>query len=79
MLIRWHRQTFNYNRLPFDHMIQQFQNIANDIHIKWWWSCWFASYNRRCGWALGKAINEALGTRYKKRYSFSYLPMDESW
>ena len=30
------------------------------------------------GWALGKAINEALGDKKGiKRYSFSYLPMDE--
>ena len=68
--------------LPFfDHMIEQLSkhslidinlNCHGDLHID--------SHHtvEDVGWALGSAINRALGNKKGiKRYSFSYLPMDE--
>ena len=68
--------------LPFfDHMIEQLSkhslididlNCHGDLHID--------SHHtvEDVGWALGSAINNALGNKKGiKRYSFSYLPMDE--
>jgi imidazoleglycerol-phosphate dehydratase len=68
--------------LPFfDHMIEQLSkhslididlNCNGDLHID--------SHHtvEDIGWALGSAINKALGNKKGiKRYSFSYLPMDE--
>ena len=68
--------------LPFfDHMIEQLSkhslididlNCHGDLHID--------SHHtvEDVGWALGSAINKALGKKKGiKRYSFSYLPMDE--
>jgi imidazoleglycerol-phosphate dehydratase len=68
--------------LPFfDHMIEQLSkhslididlNCHGDLHID--------SHHtvEDIGWALGSAINKALGNKKGiKRYSFSYLPMDE--
>ena len=68
--------------LPFfDHMIEQLSkhslinidlNCHGDLHID--------SHHtvEDVGWALGSAINKALGNKKGiKRYSFSYLPMDE--
>ena len=68
--------------LPFfDHMIQQLsKHSLVDIHIKCDGDLEIDSHHtiEDVGWALGKAINEALGTKQGiKRYSFSYLPMDE--
>ena len=68
--------------LPFfDHMIEQLSkhslididlNCHGDLHID--------SHHtvEDVGWALGSAVNKALGNKKGiKRYSFSYLPMDE--
>ena len=68
--------------LPFfDHMIEQLSkhslididlNCHGDLHVD--------SHHtvEDVGWALGSAINKALGNKKGiKRYSFSYLPMDE--
>ena len=68
--------------LPFfDHMIQQLsKHSLVDIHIKCDGDLEIDSHHtiEDVGWALGKAIDEALGNkRGIKRYSFSYLPMDE--
>ena len=74
---------FNINTgLPFfDHMIEQLSkhslididlNCHGDLHID--------SHHtvEDVGWALGSAINKALGNKKGiKRFSFSYLPMDE--
>ena len=68
--------------LPFfDHMIQQLSKHSlinidlkckGDLHVD-------AHHTiEDVGWALGKAINDALGDKKGiKRYSFIYLPMDE--
>ena len=69
-------------KLPFfDHMIQQLsKHSLVDIHIKCDGDLEIDSHHTMedVGWALGKAINEALGNKQGiKRYSFSYLPMDE--
>ena len=65
----------------FDHMLQQLSKhslididltCTGDLHID--------SHHTMedVGWTLGKAINEALGTKKGiKRYSYVYLPMDE--
>ena len=68
--------------LPFfDHMIQQLsKHSLVDIDIKCNGDLEIDSHHtiEDVGWALGKAIDEALGNkRGIKRYSFSYLPMDE--
>jgi imidazoleglycerol-phosphate dehydratase len=68
--------------LPFfDHMMEQLSkhslididlNCHGDLHID--------SHHtvEDVGWALGSAVNKALGNKKGiKRYSFSYLPMDE--
>ena len=68
--------------LPFfDHMIQQLsKHSLVDINIKCDGDLEIDSHHtiEDVGWALGKAVNEALGNKQGiKRYSFSYLPMDE--
>ena len=68
--------------LPFfDHMIQQLsKHSLIDINMKCNGDLEIDSHHTMedVGWALGKAINEALGNKKGiKRYSFSYLPMDE--
>ncbi len=68
--------------LPFfDHMIQQLsKHSLVDIDIKCNGDLEIDSHHTMedVGWALGKAIKEALGNKQGiKRYSFSYLPMDE--
>jgi len=68
--------------LPFfDHMIQQLsKHSLIDINIKCKGDLEIDSHHSMedVGWALGKAINDALGNKQGiKRYSFSYLPMDE--
>ena len=68
--------------LPFfDHMIQQLsKHSLVDIDIKCDGDLEIDSHHtiEDVGWTLGKAINEALGNKQGiKRYSFSYLPMDE--
>jgi imidazoleglycerol-phosphate dehydratase len=68
--------------LPFfDHMIQQLsKHSLIDIDIKCNGDLEIDSHHTMedVGWALGKAINEALSNKQGiKRYSFSYLPMDE--
>ena len=68
--------------LPFfDHMIQQLsKHSLIDIDIKCNGDLEIDSHHTMedVGWALGKAINEALGNKQGiKRYSFNYLPMDE--
>ncbi len=65
----------------FDHMIQQLsKHSLIDIDIKCNGDLEIDSHHTMedVGWALGKAINEALGNKKGiKRYSVSYLPMDE--
>ena len=68
--------------LPFfDHMIQQLsKHSLIDIYIKCKGDLEIDSHHSMedVGWALGKAINDALGNKQGiKRYSFNYLPMDE--
>ena len=68
--------------LPFfDHMLQQLsKHSLIDIDIKCNGDLEIDSHHTMedVGWALGKAINEALGNKKGiKRYSLSYLPMDE--
>ena len=68
--------------LPFfDHMIQQLsKHSLIDIDIKCNGDLEIDSHHTMedVGWALGKAITEALGNKKGiKRYSFCYLPMDE--
>ena len=69
-------------KLPFfDHMLEQLSKHSlididlicfGDIHID-------AHHTiEDVGWALGKAVNDALGDKKGiKRYSYSFLPMDE--
>ena len=68
--------------LPFfDHMLQQLsKHSLIDIDIKCKGDLEIDSHHTMedVGWALGKAITEALGNKKGiKRYSFCYLPMDE--
>ena len=68
--------------LPFfNHMIQQLsKHSLIDINIKCKGDLEIDSHHSMedVGWALGKAINDALGNKQGiKRYSFNYLPMDE--
>mgnify|MGYP006086486653 CR=1 FL=1 len=68
--------------LPFfDHMIEQLsKHSLIDIKLKCEGDLQIDSHHTMedIGWALGKAISDALGDkRGIKRYSFSYLPMDE--
>ena len=68
--------------LPFfDHMIQQLsKHSLIDIDIKCNGDLEIDSHHTMedVGWALGKAINKALSNKKGiKRYSFSYIPMDE--
>ena len=68
--------------LPFfDHMIEQLsKHSLIDIDIKCNGDLEVDSHHTMedVGWALGKAINKALGNKQGiKRYNFNYLPMDE--
>jgi imidazoleglycerol-phosphate dehydratase len=68
--------------LPFfDHMIEQLsKHSLIDIDLKCDGDLQVDSHHtiEDVGWALGNAINKALGNKKGiKRYSFSYLPMDE--
>tara|TARA_Y100001954_G_C15638626_1_gene516483 strand:+ start:159 stop:776 length:618 start_codon:yes stop_codon:yes gene_type:complete len=68
--------------LPFfDHMIQQLsKHSLINIDLKCKGDLHVDSHHtiEDVGWALGKAINDALGDKKGiKRYSFIYLPMDE--
>ena len=68
--------------LPFfDHMIEQLsKHSLIDIDLKCCGDLEIDAHHTMedVGWALGKAINEALGNKTGiKRYSFVYLPMDE--
>ena len=68
--------------LPFfDHMLEQLsKHSLIDINLKCKGDLQIDSHHTMedVGWALGKAINKALGEkRGIKRYSFSFLPMDE--
>ena len=68
--------------LPFfDHMIEQLsKHSLIDIDLKCDGDLQVDSHHtiEDVGWALGNAINKALGDKKGiKRYSFSYLPMDE--
>jgi len=65
----------------FDHMIEQLsKHSLIDIDLKCDGDLQVDSHHtiEDVGWALGNAINKALGNKKGiKRYSFSYLPMDE--
>jgi len=68
--------------LPFfDHMIEQLsKHSLIDIDIKCHGDLQIDAHHTMedVGWALGKAINDALGNKKGiNRYSFAYLPMDE--
>ena len=68
--------------LPFfDHMIQQLsKHSLIDISLKCYGDIEIDAHHTMedVGWALGKAINDALGDKKGiNRYSFTYLPMDE--
>ncbi len=69
--------------LPFfDHMIQQLsKHSLIDIDLQCNGDLQIDAHHTMedVGWALGKAINDALGNKKGiNRYSFTYLPMDES-
>ena len=65
----------------FDHMIQELsKHSLIDIDMRCKGDLEVDSHHtiEDVGWALGKAINVALGKKQGiKRYSFTYLPMDE--
>ena len=68
--------------LPFfDHMLEQLsKHSLIDIDLKCEGDLQIDSHHtiEDVGWALGKGINKALGEKKGiKRYSFSFLPMDE--
>jgi imidazoleglycerol-phosphate dehydratase len=68
--------------LPFfDHMIEQLsKHSLIDIDLNCYGDLHIDSHHtvEDVGWALGSVINKALGNKKGiKRYSFSYLPMDE--
>ncbi len=68
--------------LPFfDHMIEQLsKHSLIDIELNCEGDLQVDSHHtiEDSGWALGKALNDALGDkRGINRYSFNYLPMDE--
>ena len=68
--------------LPFfDHMIEQLsKHSLIDIGLKCDGDLHIDAHHtvEDIGWALGNAVNKALGNKKGiKRYSFSYLPMDE--
>ena len=68
--------------LPFfDHMLEQLsKHSLIDIDLKCEGDLEIDSHHtiEDVGWALGQGINKALGEkRGIKRYSFSFLPMDE--
>ena len=68
--------------LPFfDHMIEQLsKHSLIDIDLKCDGDLNIDSHHtvEDIGWALGNAVNKALGNKKGiKRYSYSYLPMDE--
>ena len=68
--------------LPFfDHILEQLsKHSLIDINLKCKGDLQIDSHHTMedVGWALGKAINKALGEkRGIKRYSFNFLPMDE--
>ncbi len=74
--------TFVKTGLPFfDHMIEQLsKHSLIDINLECKGDLDVDSHHTMedVGWALGKAINDALGDKKGiKRYSFIYLPMDE--
>ena len=75
-------KNFVETELPFfDHMIQQLsKHSLIDIDLKCKGDLDIDSHHTMedVGWALGKAINDALGNKKGiSRYSFNYLPMDE--
>ena len=65
----------------FDHMLEQLsKHSLIDMELECVGDLKVDAHHtiEDCGWALGKAIKEALGNkRGIKRYSFNYLPMDE--
>ena len=68
--------------LPFfDHMIEQLsKHSLIDVDLKCHGDLQIDAHHTMedVGWALGKAINDALGNKKGiNRYSFVYLPMDE--
>ena len=75
-------ENFVKTGLPFfDHMIQQLsKHSLIDIDLRCNGDLEIDSHHTMedVGWALGKAINNALGNKKGiNRYSFTYLPMDE--
>ena len=71
----------NTNLPFFDHMIQQLsKHSLIDIELECIGDLDIVAHHTMedVGWALGKAILDALGDKKGiKRYSFTYLPMDE--
>ena len=75
------RNLVNTNLPFFDHMIQQLsKHSLIDIELECIGDLDIDAHHTMedVGWALGKAILDALGDKKGiKRYSFTYLPMDE--